>query len=54
MAFEGPGIASGRIISDPACSQNYRIADIGVTLAGMLGLELRSTTVGTDRSMELV
>jgi len=33
--------------------KNYRIADIAVTLAEMFGLELRSTTVGTNRTNDL-
>lgn len=40
MAVSGPGISAGSV-DEPA-----RISDIGMTLAEMLGLELRSNTVG--------
>lgn len=53
MAFQGPGMKIGRVNADPAYTKNYRIADIAVTLVEMFGLELRSTTVGIDRSSDL-
>ena len=53
MAFQGPDVKAGKVIADSTYARNYRIADIAVTLAEMFGLELRSTTVGTDRSNDL-
>ena len=54
LAFKGPDLASGQVRMDPDYNHNYRISDIAVTLAAMLGLELNSTTIGQDRSAELV
>jgi arylsulfatase A-like enzyme len=54
MAIAGPGIKRGKVLKDPEYKKNYRISDIAVTLARRLGLELKSTTVGKDRSQELV
>lgn len=53
MAFQGSDMKAGKVIHDPEYEKNYRIADIAVTLAAMFGLDLRSTTVGIDRSYEL-
>jgi len=53
MVFQGPGMKAGKVIADSTYAKNYRIADIAVTLAKMFGLELRSTTVGKDRSNDL-
>ena len=54
MAMQGPDIAKGRILSDPSYGKNHRLADIAVTLASMLGLELTSTTIGRDRTPEII
>ncbi len=54
MAIQGPEIARARILSDPSHQKNHRLADIAVTLASMWGLELKSTTVGCDRSAEVI
>ncbi len=53
MAIQGPGIARGRILSDADHQANYRISDIAVTLAGILGLEIHNTTIGKNRSSEI-
>jgi hypothetical protein len=53
MAVHGPGIPRGRILSDPSREKNHRLADVAVTLSSMFGLELRSTTVGRDRTAEI-
>ncbi|MCX5849564.1 MAG: alkaline phosphatase family protein [Deltaproteobacteria bacterium] len=53
MAFQGPDVKAGKVMADSTYAKNYRIADIAVTLANMFGLELRSTTVGIDRSTDL-
>ncbi len=53
MAFSGPGIASGRIVSDEEHTEDHRISDIGVTLSSLLGLPLESNTVGKDRRVDL-
>jgi hypothetical protein len=50
MAMSEPGISKGKVVSDPAYEKNYRIAHLAVTVAGMCGLTLQSTTVGQDRS----
>jgi hypothetical protein len=52
MAMQGPDIGRGVVISDPQYEQNYRLADMAVTLSSMLGLNLRSTTIGQDRTAE--
>jgi hypothetical protein len=53
MAFQGPGMPVGKVNADSTYTKNYRIADIAVTLAEMFGLELKSSTVGIDRSNDL-
>ena len=53
MGFSGPGIASGRVVTDPNHTQDFRISDIAITLASILGLDLQSNTVGRDISSEL-
>ncbi len=53
MAIEGPGAAKGKVVSDPDFKTNYRLADLAVTLADILGLELRSSTIGHNRSREI-
>lgn len=53
MAIEGPGMAKGKVVSDPDFKINYRLADLAVTLADILGLELRSSTIGQNRSREI-
>ncbi|MBI9075967.1 MAG: alkaline phosphatase family protein [Desulfatibacillum sp.] len=53
MAMQGPDLAQGKTISDPAYEDNHRLADIAVTLSAMLGLELQSTTIGRDRTNEI-
>jgi hypothetical protein len=53
MGFSGPGIASGRVVTDPNHAQDFRISDIAITLASILGLDLQSNTVGRDISSEL-
>jgi len=53
IAMQGPGIVRGKILSDPSCGQNHRLADIAVTLCSMLGLKLTSTTIGRDRTEEI-
>lgn len=52
MAFQGPGVASGRRISAPA-GQEHRLSDIAVTLAEMYGLTIKSNTVGQDLSSDI-
>lgn len=54
MAIAGPGMKKGSVVVDPEYERNYRISDIAMTLAKTLGLELRSTTIGKDRSRELM
>ncbi len=53
MAFRGPNIAKGRILSDPTRARDFRISDIALTVKGLLGLSLHSNTVGHDRSADL-
>jgi len=53
MAMSGPGIARGKVLTDPDYEKNHRIADLAVTVAERCGLRLGSTTVGQDRSKEL-
>ena len=53
MALEWPGAAKGKVVSDPDFKANYRLADLAVTLADILGLELRSSTIGQNRSREI-
>jgi hypothetical protein len=53
MAIRGPGVARGRVITDPGYQRNYRISDLAVTLARMYGLTLRTTTVGQDLTADL-
>jgi arylsulfatase A-like enzyme len=53
MAIAGPGMKKG-VVLDPEYKKNYRISDIAMTLAKTLGLELRSTTIGKNRSRELI
>jgi hypothetical protein len=53
MAVEGPGAAKGKVVSDPDFKTNYRLADLAVTLADILSLELRSSTIGHNRSREI-
>jgi len=53
MAMNGPDVPAGRRIEDPSFEGNYRLSDIAVTLANRYGLELRTTTVGRDRSDDL-
>jgi hypothetical protein len=53
MAIQGPGIARGRVLSDPSHARNYRLADVAVTLAAKLELELQTTTIGCDRAAEI-
>ena len=54
MAIAGPGMKKGSVVVDPEFRKNYRISDIAMTLARTLGLELRSTTIGKNRSRELL
>lgn len=54
MAIAGPGMKKGSVVVDPEYGRNYRISDIAMTLAKTLGLKLRSTTIGKDRSRELM
>jgi len=54
MAMQGPGMVRGKILSDPSYGQNHRLADIAVTLCSMFGLELISTTIGRDRTEEII
>jgi len=53
MAIQGPELRRGKTISDSTYQNNYRLSDIAVTLSAMLGLELRSTTIGRDRTKEI-
>ncbi len=53
MAIAGPGMKKG-VVLDPEYKKNYRISGIAMTLAKTLGLELRSTTIGKNRSRELI
>ena len=53
MALSGPGIARGKVINDPGYAQNYRIADLGVTVARRAGLVFPHTTVGQDLRQQL-
>jgi hypothetical protein len=53
MAMSGPGIARDKVVADPGSRGDYRIADLGVTIAQIYGLRLQSTTVGRDRSGDL-
>ena len=53
LGMTGPGIAKGKVIKDPGYKQNYRLADMPVTLAARAGLTFPHTTVGQDRSTEL-
>jgi hypothetical protein len=53
MAIAGPEAAKGKVVSDPDFKANYRLADLAVTLADILGLELRSSTIGQNRSREI-
>ncbi|MDP8254240.1 MAG: alkaline phosphatase family protein, partial [Candidatus Alcyoniella australis] len=54
IAFQGPDVAQGKVLRDPEFARNYRISDIAMTVAARLGLELQTTTVGRDRSADLV
>jgi hypothetical protein len=45
MAIAGPGTAKGKVVSDPNFKANYRLADLAVTLADILGLELRTIKI---------
>jgi len=49
MAMSGPGIAKGKVHHDPAHKKNFRIADLGVTVARRVGLVFPHTTMGKDR-----
>jgi len=53
MAMRGPGIARGRVITDPGYAADYRISDLALTVAQLCGLRLVSTTVGRDRCADL-
>jgi hypothetical protein len=53
LGMAGPDLARGRVLADPGFERNYRLADIAVTLASMLGLELTSTTIGRDRTAQI-
>lgn len=50
MAMQGPGVAKGRRLLDPGYKRDFRIGDLGVTLAARCGLTFPHTTVGRDRS----
>ena len=49
MAISGPGIARGKVIHDPSHKLDFRIADLGDTVARRAGLVFPHTTVGKDR-----
>ncbi|MFH2097991.1 MAG: alkaline phosphatase family protein, partial [Pseudomonadota bacterium] len=53
MAFRGPNIARGKVLSDPYRLKNHRISDIAVTLESLLGLNIYSNTVGADRAADM-
>ena len=53
MAMSGPGIARGKVIDDPKHVRDFRIADLGVTVARRAGLVFPHTTVGRDRRLLL-
>jgi len=54
MAMRGPGIARGKVVPDPDHEKNYRVSDLAVTVAEMFDLDLWTTTVGRDRSNDLL
>jgi hypothetical protein len=41
-------------LNDPSYKKNHRLADIAATLSRLLGLELTSTTIGRDRTEEII
>ncbi len=53
MAFQGGGIPGAKAIPDPGYKNNYRISDIALTLCAIYGLELNSSTRGTNRYEDL-
>lgn len=53
MAVQGPGICRGKKLTDPNFDRNYRLADIAVTICSIFGFELKSTTIGRDRTADI-
>ncbi len=54
MAVQGPNVAQGKVLNDADYQHNYRISDLAVTVATMVGLTFPHSTVGVDRTAEIL